>query len=425
MTSGMHSSFATHNKKTSRPPPQDEDTVRQPATSSAASKQPSTVRPIVTPQSGAAYAVSGVRNRSGGDSQATHRPATGLTPLKIPSISSPASAMNAHLPFSPSAIASRSGKTIKAFFRHRHADADSDRPLESHVGLHASSSTSARNGSTQRKQDVVGLPSISVSVSPDLGLPSQSAPCTGPTDPRCISLKTSESKVRFPKVDGDDVPMHKAVEHEALKRKPRLSLSLFRSASKSKPLAKISPEHAADSSRDARIRPQSVRKSRPMSAPPPQRLSTPSNDARDVANNTAALLNESKTPQSRQALTPVKALRSSSDEKDPKPPDRDARAAMNLLPLTLPHSGITSQSADAISDPDRQAHYMLRMACTYLTKTILPEVKAARSSREAIQPSTTSPHPSRTASEKADALRQHVYDKIKLLERMERAWGID
>jgi hypothetical protein len=83
------------------------------------------------------------------------------------------------------------------------------------------------------------------------------------------------------------------------------------------------------------------------------------------------------------------------------------------------HSAMTTTSADAIADSDREAHYMLRMACTYLTKTILPEVKSARS------PTRESPQPATTASEKANALRRYVYEKIKLLERMERAWGID
>lgn len=406
----MQSSSSSHNKKSVRPLPQNDDTVRRAVTANASAAQPGVTGPSRGP-----YATSGVHGKSGDDSQATPRSGTGLTPLKIPSYTSPT--VNTHRPFSPSAIASRSGKTIKAFFRNRHADVDSQGTLGSRVDVNANLGSST---------SVVGLPSISVRVSPDLGSPSQIASRNSATVHQRISLKTSESRVQFPKVHGDDSSMQKAVEHEHSKRKPRLSLSLFRSASKSKAIAKLSSAQAVDSSRNARIAPEIIRKPRPLSALSPQHLSASSHDPRQKTKKNGpghetAALKTSKLSPSRPASIPVKAVRSSADDMDPKPPDRLLAEEPATLELS-PHSPIPTA---VVPDLDREAHYLLRMACTYLTKTILPEVKAAQTSRGATQPSTASTQESRTASEKADALRRHVYDKIKLLERMERAWGID
>lgn len=409
----MYTPFTSPNKKSAHSFPQSE-TVTPTSTSTTTRMKPSSVQPIVTGHPSRTPAASYVRHETSGDGQATLRPAGGLTPLQIPSNPSASSAINTHRPFSPSALASRSGKTIKAFFRNRHTDAESHGTLQVHVGVQPSSTTSARRSSTQTKRDVVGLPSISVRLSPELGLPVKSALRNSPAVQRRTSLETSESKVQFPKVDVDDIPVQKPNEEDVSKRKPRRSLSFFRSASKPKPVVKASSPQPVDSSRGGRIPSQAIPKQRPMSAPAPARLSVSGDDRIYSTPKTRPV------PSNGSGGTPTR--HTNANEMDPKPPDRSGReepATSRLLPLTSMHSTTTSASADAIADPDREAHYMLRMACTYLIKTILPEVKAARhSTRESPQPPTT-------ASEKPDAPRRPVYDKIKLLERMERAWGID
>lgn len=421
MPSGMHSSFTSPNKKSSHPVPRSE-TVTPTINSAPKLMKPSSVRPVVIGQPSRTPAASYVRDKPRGNGQARSGTAGSLTLLKIPDPSPPSPVT--HRPFSPSALASRSGKTIKAFFRHRHADAESHGTLQAQVGVQPSTTTSAKRTSAQAKQDVVGLPSISVRLSPELGLPVQPAVRSSPADQRQISLKPSECKVQFPKVDEDDIPAQKLHEEDASKRKPRRSLSFFRSASKPKPIVKISSPQLVDSCKDEGISLQSthIPKQRPKSAPAPARLSVSGDDHHRLTLDPKLPASGSIETQSSHTLTSTKALPPAANEMDPRPPDRFRRegtVASRLLPLTSMHSATTTTSAHAIADPDLEPHYMLRMACTYLTKTILPEVKAARNSTR------DSPQPPTTASEKADVLRRQVHEKIKLLERMERAWGID
>lgn len=371
-----------------------------------------------------------------------------------------------HRPFSPSALASKSGKTIKAFFRHRHSDS---LPIIISADTLGEENTDPspphRRKSTQaKKHEVIEPPKLSGKESAAQPPNASSMLNKGQHDHHRSVHKASDAKVQFPKTEEEGPSSADNINEEPPLRKPRLSLSFFLSAMKTKPVTKIVAPLPAGNFQDARIPPDTIRRHRPVSSPASKVWSSssdlPLDDRRpsikpdkprplsrglpSAKGSIDALVSETPPVQSKQvtALTgtkqrpaPVKDIRPSAEALDPKPPDcleTDVSSNLRLLPLTSPQSATTSITVnlDSTPDPDREDHYLLRMACTYLTKTILPEVKmtgkeGGRQADPSLSSSTSNSAAIRTASEKADALRTHVYDKIKLMERMEKAWGIE
>lgn len=370
-----------------------------------------------------------------------------------------------HRPFSASALASKSSKTIKAFFRHRHSDS---LPLISNVDTaakeNADITSPLRRRSTQAKRpEGMKLPTITAAKTTEYQLNDPKRSDETQDHRRGVDLARNSS-VPFPKTEEVKPSSVNATREELTPRQPRRSLSFFRNAMKSKPVTKVIPPLTLNDNPDARVPPDTIRQRRPVStpvsgvsssssdsthddprsssrmdktlplsrAPAPIHPATNSTDAIVVATHGTQRKTKTASARTKQCPAPVKDIRPSVDAMDPKPPDRlDTNAsALRLLPLTSPQSATTSITVNLDSDPDREAHYLLRMACTYLTKTILPEVKMAR--KQLATPtdaSLVSPKPiqatTQTASQKADALRTQVYDKILSMYRMEKAWGID
>lgn len=74
----------------------------------------------------------------------------------------------------------------------------------------------------------------------------------------------------------------------------------------------------------------------------------------------------------------------------------------------------TIDTADTASE--MASHFMLRMAVTYLTKTIMPELRSARQTAKSSGGQESDDHARR---------RKDLIERLRALERMDRAWGID
>jgi hypothetical protein len=65
-------------------------------------------------------------------------------------------------------------------------------------------------------------------------------------------------------------------------------------------------------------------------------------------------------------------------------------------------------------------HFVLRLAVTYLTKTVLPEIRSSRRESHNGRNNTN-----QIPSNPAHGYRKDLIEKLRPLERMERSWGID
>lgn len=364
-------------------------------------------------------------------------------------------------PFSPTALAAKSGKTIKAFFRHRHSDS---LPVISAADSPAQGDRKPtppyRSRSTQaKKHEGVNI----------FGVTSKSSVPRRPNglilgknqlDHRSVADTSSHVMVDFPRTGEKSTSDVDAVIRESLRRRqPRRSLSFFRNAMKTKPVTKVASPPPRGNAQDARKPLETIRRQGSVSRPtselsslyinrphprspekprPPSRLRVAQQvegelGPTDAEGPLVPLKIATRSAKAKQHPLYNKENLSSSEALYSASPDDlevQVQPVPRLLPAISPQSAITAITVNLESNPDQEAHYMLRMACTYLTKTILPELNLMR--RQAAPSMDTSSAYTiplnlalRTASEKADALRLHVHDRIKLIERMDKAWGIE
>ena len=368
-------------------------------------------------------------------------------------------------PFSPTNLALKSGKTIKAFFRHhRHSDSLPVINSAATLGVNDNESSSPlRRRSTQAKKHE----SFDIHVAPlkpyAMRQLNNDSAANDQTIHRSLADRPSEVKVDFPRTEEKGTSAGNVGEEAFPLRQPRRSLSFFRDALKGKSVTKIVSPPLLSDTQNAKITLETTRRQRPLSTAVTV-ISSPCSDRPHPTEpeKTRPLTRLPATHQAERFLDMDKAEGPSVPRK-PDIPSRkvqqqslsvkdnqldsllststpDPGSSVHLeptsspdhqqIPLTSQQSAITSITVNLDSDPDREAHYLLRMACTYLTKTILPELKTAI--KQTASPagcsfsSTTPVKPNLpTASERADALRANVQDKIKLIQRMEKAWGIE
>jgi hypothetical protein len=120
-------------------------------------------------------------------------------------------------------------------------------------------------------------------------------------------------------------------------------------------------------------------------------------------------------------------------------PRKEKDAAPEVTSPAVTSSRTTSATASRVHSPnpshDRPAaprtqneatngqegdHFVLRLAVTYLTKTVLPEIRSSRRESHVGHNST-----SQIPSNPAHGYRKDLIEKLRPLERMERSWGID
>lgn len=374
-----------------------------------------------------------------------------------------------HRPFSPSAIAANSGKRIKAFFKHRSSadDANGQGVPTSPFGLRRISSRISSDGVGQtrgNRERVLSPNSAAASGrSGKQSLPATNVGLAGNTD---REKSIAESTIRFPGTEKEATNQSVPIDQQeivAAPRKPKRSLSLFRSASKTKPVAKVSAsEILAGKTNDAPRATNTLKSQRPVSVP----LSQSSRSSTEVKSTvttggtvqgmTCLTARSSISRDTPEARTSTKAssvdihrielerrgspLRSSTPKqrqttmhpKSTLPLDRASPSLTLDTATPVPSSRLptpTGRESSNHDDVDREAHYLLRMASTYLSKTVMPEAKVVASHKNTHivgnQEARIAMDRTATTPAAADVLRGHVYETIKLLERMERAWGIE
>ncbi|KAJ9123170.1 hypothetical protein QFC22_001363 [Naganishia vaughanmartiniae] len=369
-------------------------------------------------------------------------------------------------PFSPSAIAANSGKRIKAFFQHRSPDSDDDNAGGRGVPLSPFSlrRMSSRISSDSFYESKVGrardLPPIPVDTSGRPGkqsLPTTNVRLSGNAD---RGRNVAEERIRFPRTE-KDVSQSVNTQQEGVivePRKPKRSLSLFRSASKTKPVANVSGSATPGIGHDTRIGPDTLKIQRPTSAPisrnprpststevkttvaprvtveditRPAARSSPRRDNSQVQSSKTSTVSHntdlerrgspfrSSTPRQKPTATHPKSTFPPSTPAELEPSERTLYSVTPDAATPVPSSRHpTPTGRDSSNDVDREAHYLLRMASTYLAKTVMPEARVTKNKdigNQEVQ----------FVTDRSDVLRRHVYEKIKLLERMERAWGIE
>lgn len=369
-------------------------------------------------------------------------------------------------PFSPTAVVAKSGKTIKAFFRHRHGDSlRVVSATDSLVQGDTKPTPAYRRRSAQANEhEGFNIPMVT-SKSSVARRPSGRILGKSQLDNRSVADASPHVMVDFPRMGKKRSADFDAVFRESLRRRqPRRSLSFFQNALKAKAVTKVASPPPRGNAQDARVPLETLRRQGPVSRPgsglsfvdsnrpysnkpekprPPSRLSV----AQQVEGNLGPITAEGPLLSLKIATSSAKARQHSLSVREnlssgaalysASPDDLEVeiqpvpqQPVPQLSPVISSQPAITAITVNLQFTPDQEAHYMLRMACTYLTKTILPELKMARKhaapSADAPSPSTTRFNPAlQTASEKANALRSHVRDKIKVIERMEKAWGIE
>jgi hypothetical protein len=120
-------------------------------------------------------------------------------------------------------------------------------------------------------------------------------------------------------------------------------------------------------------------------------------------------------------------------------PRKEKDAAPEVTSPAVTSSRTTSATASRVHSPnpshDRPAaprtqneatngqegdHFVLRLAVTYLTKTVLPEIRSSRRESHNGRNNTN-----QIPSNPAHGYRKDLIEKLRPLERMERSWGID
>ncbi|KAJ9107586.1 hypothetical protein QFC21_001045 [Naganishia friedmannii] len=366
-----------------------------------------------------------------------------------------------HRPFSPSAIAANSGKRIKAFFKHRSPDdvANARGEAMSPFGLHRMSSRISSDSVFETKggRAACDLPPIPVAVSGRSGeqnLPTTNVRLSGSIQPE---KSVAKGRIRFPGTEKEANHFDQQGIIIAQPRKPKRSLSLFRSASKTKPVATVSGSATPGITNDARLAPDTLKSHRPVSVPISQisRPSTP--EVKNVVTPISTVVGMTRlaprspirrddlraqsskapiaihytdlerrgpplgafTPKQRHTTTHPKSTLPALNQDGTRLSERTPHSLTSEAATPVPSSRrATPTGEEANLDPDREAHYLLRMASTYLAKTVMPEARIIKNRDVGNQEA-------RTVTDRTDLLRRHVYEKIKLLERMERAWGIE